>query len=54
MDDLMESFKIDVESFPTEKLCIWYVCHSLLYYRYDKNVIPDATYDKICKILLDR
>ena len=43
-----------VTDFSTDKLCRWYLIHSLLYYQYQHNVISDETFDGICRELLER
>ena len=45
---------IDFNSFSTDKLCRWFICHSYLYYEYDQSIISDHEFDALAKILLDR
>lgn len=44
---------INPKEFSLDKLCRWYLIHSYLYYKLDSNVIPDTTFDEICKLLLE-
>lgn len=45
---------VDPTLFSTHKLCVWYLCHSSLYYQYDNPCITDETFDSLCKELLKR
>jgi len=47
-------YDVDVSNFKVNKLCVWYIVHSSLYYTYYRPVISDSTFDNICKELLNQ
>ena len=43
---------MNIQKASIDKLCRWYFIHSALYYEHDTSVLPDSTFDGICKRLL--
>lgn len=46
-------YRLDVANMPANLLVPWYLMMSYLYYVRNVQVIPDTTYDLLCKRLLD-